>query len=46
MMDDDDDDDYFLYALRSHLLACIRGSLKKVKLRLLGPSRMDVLYVA
>lgn len=28
-MDDDDDDDYFLYALRFHLPACIRGSLKK-----------------
>lgn len=44
-MDDDDDDDYFLYALRFHLLACYTRLFEK-KLRLLGPSRMEVCSVA
>lgn len=46
MMDVDDDDDYFLYSLRLISQHVIRGSLKKAKLRLLGPSRMDVCSVA
>lgn len=44
-MDDDDDDDYFLYSLRFHLPACYTRLTEK-KLRLLGPSRMDVCSTA